>query len=561
MSKPGRSARVSPRGLLLGVAIGLPLSSIAAIPAASGAPDARAPEGNQVIVVEGYAQGRNDLSVWHDQCDTSDGSTATPAWTFSLRQDGSAPRGERIHGWTPTGTGWSRGVNAPIPRPTESSVFQMEVLAPGGHVSGFATAAYYPSEGGVWVGRSPVELDTDPSTWKLLDAGRANFSWSYYENGTFLREGGSAQLATFAEREGGDAHGARLAFTLGCDGSSFSFDNLVVGPPGASKIYDFEGYATRVKIDQTPKCSTSVKKFPAAVTVSGTLARRGKERWIGQSGRLELRAKGAKGLTGASANDNGRWSKTFKPTKPTRLFGYYAGSATDSPDRSSARSIRVYPQISVKQSKRVVTAGQQVVVSGQILPKAKHKITVLRTPWSKKSGWGAMKPALRTETDRQGRYRVVLKTRDVGLHAIDILSGSSKKASSAISRDSAIFEVRPRKKKSSGGGSTSGGSSAPAQGTTVGETSSPDSDPLSGGGYDNGSDDPFSGRPVVEERKVKGYSNCRWRKSGNPNKREVATRSDLTSDDLDESDPAARESVDSTEGLASLAPWVEPETA
>lgn len=539
--------------------VSLLLGMAAAIAGAHGASADSQRDGNQVVTVSGYPQNRNGLGVWHDEC-VDDGSVPEPPdWSFNLRLADDAPRGEHVHGWTPTGTGWERGVNAPILRPTVTSVFQIEVKSTSGRVSGHAIVSYLPPGGGVWVGQSPIEASTG-SGWQLLDASRVNFRWSFFRDGSFVMDGGSAQLAAFAESKGGDGGGARLGFTLGCDGSAFSFDNFAVGPAGATKIYDFEGYDTLVRLNPTPKCSTSVRDFPAAVSVTGDLARRGNDtrspqnRYIGQAGRIQLQAKGAKpgkSLASATANSNGRWSLTFRPTKPTRVFGFYAGSEVDAEDRSKSRPIRVYPRIDLKQSQRKVVVGQKVVVSGKVVPAGKHDLTVLRTPWSKSTGWGAMKPALRTRTNRRGEFRVTLSAQSAGVMSIDILTSNSAKISSAISRDSAIFEAKPRKRKppSTGGG---GGSSSPDPGSTVGETASPEVDEFGGGGYDSDSDAPFTGgRQLVADRKVKGYGGCRWRKVGNPNLREVETRATVPADTA-----STRSTVALTDaGQESSLPW------
>lgn len=473
---------------------------------------------NQVISVNGYAAGRENLGVWADQCVEDTTEEAVPEWAFDLQPMSNAPRGARVHGWIPEGPGWEQGVNAPITRPTDSTVFQMEVYSPTGRISGHAVAAYYPPDGTVWVGQAAIDRDTGTG-WYLLDASRPNFVWTQYRDGDYVGDGGTAQLAAFAESHGGDGDGARLGFTLGCDGDPFYFDNLVVGPAGESRIYDFEGYRTRLQVTPEDKCSLSMTKLPMRQSVSGSLAwqsRTGK--WFGLSGRVDIKAKGASfPLDRATTGAKGAWKSVFTVKRPVKVVARFDGDADDNPTQSAAELVRSYPKIEFnKGGDRSVRVGQKLIVSGRIAPAARHRFTTLLTHYDRRKGWDQMRSQGAGRTDSKGRFRIQVTARRVGLQTIDILTSNSKVASSAISRYSVLFNVSPKPKPQPQPTGSGGYDGAPTGGDSGGDSGGgTPPDVIEDGSDDNGTVDPGDEfeRPST---RPKGFGACGWYKYGKP---------------------------------------------
>jgi hypothetical protein len=429
--------------LIVVLMVALPASTASAI---RGGSDARvgAPRDPLTLfrTIRGYPAGQAGLGVWLDPCVSGDSPPvdheSAGNWRFLIERK-PASQGLRYIGFKPTEQQYEMGVSTFVSDPASVRRLAISAFAKSGSISGDATISFYPDDGTVWVGQSPIRIDAHQAD---LEADGLSFEWRHYSDGAYVESAPDNSIGSFIGSHGGNQGGARLGFEFGCNGNTFYFDELKVTTESVARAFDFEGYKSRVAFrakSPTQFCQVSALQYPNKVTFS-TKAQFKDEAGHWRAARENLL------MWNSSAGEYGRtlhprdWaSSSLKLRENTRFYIDFTGSDPIERSYSEPLYFRVFPKISLSSSVHRVSAGQPMRFSGQINPSLKFPYKILVATYKKK-GWGPYQVAARGVTSSSGKLKDTV-ARAPGSYRVTIMTSDKHGVTSTVARSGLNFVV------------------------------------------------------------------------------------------------------------------------
>lgn len=383
---------------------------------------------NSDIEVEGHDLEAAGLFQFRDRCSTF-ATTTPPAPDSYLWRSGT--RGTHSIGWQYAETDWEVGAMAPVPEPTELTVFSEDVHSPGGDATGHVVAFYYDATAGYtegyWVGFAG--LSHAGNEWATYERADTVLTWSYFQTGYSEVNAYSGSVRDFATRRGGDGFGAWVGIALGCGGERFFVDRLRVGDGSDLTTYDFEGVSSKSHLEwskdgETVRDGNLTIQYGQKVWMLGHSHGKGTHAtytglgvfWAKTQGRSKFRKQG---------------SGAFDPTyyaalkvSPRRETVYrFTSEGSDVFDTSVSEQITVQVQAAVRAKvlDRTLMQGQLLKIKGSIKPGNKGvKVTLQRRV---NGDWVTLD---RSRTRSRGKFGLAVRARVPGTWTVRVAVADGK---------------------------------------------------------------------------------------------------------------------------------------